>query len=54
MAEFKYLFSPLRIGSTVVGNRVSFSAHMTNFGEDNRISERHVSYYRERAKGERA
>ncbi len=51
MAEFKHLFSPLRIGSTVVPNRVSFSAHMTNFGEQNRISDRHIFYYRERARG---
>ncbi len=51
MAEFKYLFSPLRLGATSVTNRISFSAHMTNFGEDNRISDRHVHYYRDRAKG---
>ncbi|MEW5722713.1 MAG: mycofactocin system FadH/OYE family oxidoreductase 2 [Thermodesulfobacteriota bacterium] len=51
MAEFKHLFSPLKIGAAVVANRVSFSAHMTNFGEDHRISGRHVDYYRERARG---
>lgn len=51
MSEFKYLFSPLKIGSTVVSNRIHFAAHMTNFGEDQQISERHIYYYRERAKG---
>ena len=51
MAQFNFLFSPLKIGSTVVANRVSFSAHMTNFGENHRISDRHIYYYRERAKG---
>ncbi|HMK34102.1 MAG TPA: mycofactocin system FadH/OYE family oxidoreductase 2 [Desulfomonilaceae bacterium] len=51
MPEFKFLFSPLRMGSAVVANRISFSAHLTNFGENNKISERHVSYYRERARG---
>ncbi len=51
MSEFKYLFSPLKIGSVVVPNRIHFAAHMTNFGEDQKISDRHVYYYRERAKG---
>ncbi|MBN1905357.1 MAG: mycofactocin system FadH/OYE family oxidoreductase 2 [Deltaproteobacteria bacterium] len=51
MSEFKYLFSPLKIGSVVVPNRIHFAAHMTNFGEDQRISDRHIFYYTERAKG---
>ena len=51
MSEFQYLFSPLKIGSVVVANRIHFAAHMTNFGEDQKISERHICYYRERAKG---
>jgi mycofactocin system FadH/OYE family oxidoreductase 2 len=49
--EFKYLFSPLQIGKIVVPNRISFSAHLTNFAEDNLPSERHVYYLAERAKG---
>lgn len=51
MSEFRYLFSPLKIGSVVVPNRIHFAAHMTNFGEDHKISARHIYYYRERAKG---
>ncbi len=51
MAKFIFLFSPLKIGSTVVPNRVSFSAHLTNFSEDYKISDRHIYYYLERAKG---
>lgn len=51
MTDFHYLFSPLKIGSVVVPNRIHFAAHMTNFGEDYRVSERHICYYRERAKG---
>ena len=35
----------------MVPNRIHFAAHMTNFGEDQQISERHIHYYRERAKG---
>jgi mycofactocin system FadH/OYE family oxidoreductase 2 len=51
VSEFRYLFSPLQIGSVVVQNRIHFAAHMTNFGEDQKISERHIQYYRERARG---
>ena len=51
MSEFRYLFSPLKIGSVVVPNRIHFAAHMTNFGEEQKISERHIYYYRERAEG---
>lgn len=51
MKDFLYLFSPLKIGTAVVPNRIHFAAHLTNFGEDQKISERHIHYYRERAKG---
>jgi mycofactocin system FadH/OYE family oxidoreductase 2 len=51
MNAFQYLFSPLQIGSALVRNRIHFAPHMTNFGEDHKISERHIYYYRERAKG---
>ncbi len=51
MSEFKYLFSPLKIGATVVPNRLHFAAHMTNYAVDNLISDRHIYYYCERAKG---
>ncbi len=51
MNGFAYLFSPLKIGSVVVHNRIHFAPHMTNFGEDQKISDRHIHYYRERAKG---
>jgi mycofactocin system FadH/OYE family oxidoreductase 2 len=51
VSEYKYLFSPLKIGSLVVPNRINFAAHMTNLGEDQKISDGHIYYYRERAKG---
>ncbi len=51
MTTFTYLFSPLKIGSVVVPNRIHFAAHMTNFGQDHLISEQQIRYYRERAKG---
>ena len=51
MSEYRYLFSPLKIGAVVVPNRINFAAHLTNLSEDHQISERHIYYYRERAKG---
>jgi mycofactocin system FadH/OYE family oxidoreductase 2 len=51
LAKFKFLFSPLKIGQTVVPNRVCLSAHLTNFSEEEKISDRHIFYYVERAKG---
>jgi mycofactocin system FadH/OYE family oxidoreductase 2 len=51
VSKFIFLFSPLKIGQTVVPNRACFSAHLTNFSEEEKISDRHVSYYVERAKG---
>ncbi len=51
MTKFKFLLSPLKIGQTVVSNRVCFSAHLTNFSEEEKISDRHIFYYAERAKG---
>jgi mycofactocin system FadH/OYE family oxidoreductase 2 len=51
VATFRFLLSPLKIGSIVVPNRVCFSAHLTNFSEDYKISDRHVYYHVERAKG---
>jgi mycofactocin system FadH/OYE family oxidoreductase 2 len=51
VSELRYLFSPLKIGATVVPNRIHFAAHMTNYAEDNLISDRHIYYYQERAKG---
>lgn len=49
--QFKYLFSPLKIGRVIVPNRISFSAHLTNFAEGNLPSERHAYYFAERARG---
>jgi mycofactocin system FadH/OYE family oxidoreductase 2 len=51
VSEYRYLFSPLKIGSVVVPNRINFGAHLTNLAEDQRISDGHIHYYRERARG---
>ena len=48
---FPYLFSPLKIGTVEVKNRISFQPHLTNFAVDNLPSERQMYYWGERAKG---
>ena len=50
-SQAKLLFTPLRIGNITVKNRIVFSAHLTNYAEDFLPSERHLIYYRERARG---
>jgi mycofactocin system FadH/OYE family oxidoreductase 2 len=49
--QFKFLFSPLRIGRVTVPNRISFSSHLTNLAENNLPSERQAYYWAERAAG---
>lgn len=49
--QFKFLFSPLKIGKVTVPNRISFSAHLTNLSDHNLPSERWQYYLVERAKG---
>ena len=51
MSEYRFLFSPLKIGTVVVPNRINFAAHMTNLAAVQKISDDHISYYRARAKG---
>ena len=47
----RFLFTPLKIGSMTVKNRIVFSAHLTNYAEDYMPTDRHGYYYRERARG---
>ena len=35
----------------MVPNRINFAAHLTNLSENHQISENHICYYRERARG---
>jgi len=48
---FKYLFTPLKVGSIIVRNRILTTAHVTNFAKDNLPTETMAYYYAERAKG---
>jgi 2,4-dienoyl-CoA reductase-like NADH-dependent reductase (Old Yellow Enzyme family) len=45
------LWSPLRIGPVEVRNRIMMTAMTLSYGEGNILSDRHIAYYRERAKG---
>ncbi len=49
--QYPYLFSPLRVGSITVPNRLVFSAHLTNLAQANRPGPDLVAYYEERARG---
>jgi mycofactocin system FadH/OYE family oxidoreductase 2 len=49
--QYRYLFSPLKLGPVTVSNRVVFAAHLTNYAEHGRPSEQHAAYYAARAAG---
>jgi 2,4-dienoyl-CoA reductase-like NADH-dependent reductase (Old Yellow Enzyme family) len=49
--QYQYLFTPTRIGQTVIPNRIVFAAHLTNLAEDNLPGSRLIAYYTERARG---
>ncbi|HMA45889.1 MAG TPA: mycofactocin system FadH/OYE family oxidoreductase 2, partial [Frankiaceae bacterium] len=49
--RYRYLFSPLRLGSVVLDNRIVFSAHLTNYAEDGLPTGQHAEYYAARAAG---
>src|SRR5512143_2878488 len=48
---FPYLFSPIKVGTVEVKNRISFQPHLTNLAVANLPSERQMYYWGERAKG---
>ncbi|HZS79622.1 MAG TPA: mycofactocin system FadH/OYE family oxidoreductase 2 [Ktedonobacteraceae bacterium] len=49
--QYQYLFTPIRVGTTVIPNRIVFAAHLTNLAEDNLPGPRLTAYYAERARG---
>jgi 2,4-dienoyl-CoA reductase-like NADH-dependent reductase (Old Yellow Enzyme family) len=51
MAEFQYLFSPIRIGHLTVRNRICCSAHADALAADGMPAERARRYYEEKARG---
>ncbi|MGB6836841.1 MAG: FAD-dependent oxidoreductase [Dehalococcoidia bacterium] len=50
-AQFQHLFTPLKIGSFTVRNRIMSTAHFTGFAGDGVPSERHIDYWVSKAKG---
>lgn len=48
---FPHLFSPVKLGSRTLRNRIVFGAHTANMAENGVPTERHVAYYAERAIG---
>lgn len=49
--DLSALWEPLDIGSTTVNGRVMDAAKTLLYGKDGMISDRHIAYYRERARG---
>src|SRR5690606_13456070 len=49
--KFPRLFSPLRIRSHILRNRIVFGAHTANMAVEGVPTERHIAYYAERAIG---
>ena len=51
MADYKYLFSPIKLGNVELRNRVVFLPHVTCYAAEGLETERLSRYYAERAKG---
>ena len=49
--KLERIWEPLTIGSTKVKNRIMMTAMGVFYGEDNILSDRHISYYKARAEG---
>jgi 2,4-dienoyl-CoA reductase-like NADH-dependent reductase (Old Yellow Enzyme family) len=49
--DLKLVWQPLDIGATRVRNRTMMTAMGVFYGEDNLLSDRHIAFYRERARG---
>ncbi len=50
-SQYKTLLSKITIGPLELQNRIIFGSHPTNFARKNMLTDQHVAYYRERAKG---
>jgi NADH:flavin oxidoreductase / NADH oxidase family len=43
---YRHIWTPLRIGSIRVKNRIVMTAMTSNYAEDHILSERHIAFYR--------
>jgi len=50
-SDFQHVWTPLTIGTTTVKHRIMVTGHTQLYGKEEMISDRHIAYYRERAKG---
>ncbi|MGE4095548.1 MAG: FAD-dependent oxidoreductase [Candidatus Binatia bacterium] len=50
-ALLTHVWTPLTIGSTTVKHRIMVTGHTQLYGQNELISDRHIAYYRERARG---
>ena len=51
MSDFQYLFTPLKVGSMTLKNRIIFGPHVTNHWPNYKADDDTAAYYEERAKG---
>lgn len=51
LSTLTHIWTPLTIGSTTVKNRIMMPAETLDYGQDNILSDHHIAFYRERAKG---
>jgi mycofactocin system FadH/OYE family oxidoreductase 2 len=51
MTTFKYLFTPKKIGTLWIKNRILSTGHMTSYVENGIPTDRLIAYHKERAKG---
>ena len=51
LSELNHIWNPLTIGPTEVNHRIMMSGQTLLYAEDNILSDRHIAYYRERARG---
>jgi 2,4-dienoyl-CoA reductase-like NADH-dependent reductase (Old Yellow Enzyme family) len=51
LPELSRIWTPLTIGHTTVKHRIMMSAQTILYAENNILSDRHIAFYRERAKG---
>ncbi len=49
--RYPHIFRPLNVGATTLRHRIMVTGHTQLYGENGTVSERHIDYYRERAKG---
>ena len=50
-SDLEHVWTPLTIGTTTVKHRIMVTGHTQLYGKDETISDCHIAYYRERAKG---